>query len=170
MGFGGRRLGGSTHKEANTAIPDSSHIWFDEEGKGSPSFAPFSLLKSLILAAVGQGSALEEPAHIPVIMAAGPQSITGVATISIATHQTLYTADGTAQLLTLPDGSHIGQIKVVTKVVETGEGHMTPDNFVDGTRVAMQTNNEQWEGMWTADGWVTLELSNRGAGTLPVIE
>ena len=61
MGYGGRRLGGFTHKEAEATIPDTAMIWFDEEGEGSPSYAPFSVLKTL----VGTALAPTAPAYAP---------------------------------------------------------------------------------------------------------
>ena len=165
MGYGGRTLGGYTHKEAKATIPDTAQIWFDEDGEDSPTHAPMSVLK----ADVAQVHAA--PAYSPVIFAALPQSITGAGAVSVVTHSTNATSGGAAQALTLANGTIIGQIKMVTHVADGGSLVLTPATFVDGTTVTFTTGGERWVGVWLATGWQTIEISNvaDGGAVLPAI-
>lgn len=165
MGYGGRRLGGFTHKEAKTSIPDTAQIWFDEIGEPSPTHAPLSVLKAEV------AQVHVAPAYSPVVIAALPQSITGAGTVSIATHSTNATSDGSAQALALANGTIIGQMKMVTHVVDGGSLVLTPATFVDGATITFTTVGERWVGVWLATGWQTIELSNvaDGGAVLPAI-
>lgn len=165
MGYGGRTLGGYTHKDDKSSIPDTARFWWDQEGEDSPVHGQFSLLKASV------AQVHTAPAYSPVMFAALPQSITGAGAVSVVTHSTNATSDGVAQALTLADGTIIGQLKMVTHVADGGSLVMTPANFVDGATVTFTTGGERWVGMWTAAGWQTTELSNvaDGGAVLPAI-
>jgi hypothetical protein len=161
MGYGARLLGGYTHKEALSAIPDTAMIWFDKEGEPDPVFAPFSVFK----AAAAQPHTA--PAYSPVVLAEPPQALSGAGAVSVATHQTNATSTGAAQALTLADGTIVGQLKIVTHVVDGGSLVLTPANLSDGATITFTNVMEKWVGLWNGTNWDTIELS--GVTTLPVI-
>ena len=165
MGYGGRLLGGFTHKEAKASIPDTAQLWFDEDGEDSPTHAPMSVLKADV------AQVHTAPAYSPVIFAALPQALSGAGACSVVAHATNYTSGGAAEALTLADGTIIGQLKQVTHIVDGGSGVLTPATFVDGSTVTFTTGGERWVGVWLATGWQTIELSNvaDGGAVLPAI-
>jgi hypothetical protein len=103
----------------------------------------------------------------PVYQTGAAQDITGAGAVTTDQTLTNFTSDGAAQALTLADGGTIGQIKVVTHVVDGGSGVLTPANFVDGSTITFTGAAESWTGMWTAAGWVTIGLS--GGAAVPAI-
>jgi len=153
------------HTDPETTIPDSAEFWFDLPTGEFPRKAPFSLIKSL------NAQINTAPAYSPVVFAALPQALSGVGAISVVTHSTNFTSTGAAQALTLADGTIIGQLKMVTHIVDGGSGVLTPANFVDGVKITFTTGGERWVGLWTAAGWQTTEMSNvaDGGAVLPVI-
>jgi hypothetical protein len=169
MGYGGRTLGGYTHKEDKSSIPATARFWWDEDGEDSPVHGLFSLIKSTVLAAAKQQ--YTAPAYSPVIIAAAPESVSGASAVSIATHSTNATSTGVADALTLADGTIVGQLKMLTHVADGGSLVLTPATFVDGATVTFTTAGERWVGMWLAAGWQTVELSNvaDGGAVLPAI-
>lgn len=158
MGYGGRRLGGFTHKSAETSIPDTAMIWFDAEGEGSPSFAPFSLIAQPNVAAGGIS---------PVFMAAPPQVLAGPGAVDILTHQTNVESTGVDDALTLADATIIGQVKVVCHNIDAGSLVLTPTSLADGTTITFTSIHEQWTGLWNGTAWQTIALD--GVTTEPVI-
>ena len=161
MGYGARLLGGYTHKEAETAIADTSMVWFDADGQAEPAFAPWSVLKA------DAAQPYTAPAYAAVVQAAAPQSLSGAGAVNVTSHQTNVTSTGAAEALTLADGTVVGQLKSVTMVVDGGSSVMTPTNFADGATVTFTNIMENWVGIWTGTTWQTLELN--GVTTLPAI-
>ena len=161
MGYGGRTLGGYTHKEAKSTIPDTAQIWFDEDGEDSPTHAPMSVLKAVV------AQVHTAPAYSPVMLAALPQALSGPGAANVTTNQTNYTSTGVGDAVTLADGTIVGQLKTVTHAVDGGSAVLTPANFADGTTVTFTTLGEMWVGLWTGTAWQTVETG--GITAYPVI-
>jgi hypothetical protein len=158
MGYGGRLLGGYTHKEAKASIPDTAQLWFDEDGEDSPTHAPFSLVSQPNVAAGG---------YSPVFMAAPPQVLAGPGAADVVTHQTNVESTGVAQAVTLANGTIIGQVKIVCHNIDGGSFVMTPTSLADGTTVTFTSIHEQWTGLWNGTAWQTIALD--GVTTEPVL-
>ena len=150
--MGGRKLGGFTHTDALASIPDNAQFWFDHPDYGSPQHAPFSVIAA-------QTSQL----------GAAPQLLSGAGAISNATYKTDWSTTST-DAGTLADGSYIGQEKVIQMVADVGDGTLTPTTLVGGTTIVFADVGDTAHLLWTASGWLAIDLYNRADGaTKPVL-
>jgi hypothetical protein len=77
------------------------------------------------------------------------------------------TSGAGALALTLADGTTVGQMKIITMVVDGGgTATVTPDNFANGTSIALSDVNDTVCLVWANTiGWVL--VSNSGATINP---
>ena len=102
---------------------------------------------------------------LPVYQTGAKQVLAGAGAVNVTSTLTEFESTGAAEALTLADGSEVGQIKTVVHNVDGGSGVLTPANFVDGATITFTTLAEAWTGMWTAAGWVTIDMRAGITGT-----
>ena len=80
---------------------------------------------------------------------------TGAGTASALTRMTHCVATGVGQVLTIPDGTYVGQMKFVC--AKSGYGtnttFVTPTHFADGTKVTLSANFHSVALMWNGTQW-----------------
>ena len=90
----------------------------------------------------------------------GVQSLSGAGAVDITNLVTEITTTG-ADALTLANGS-AGQIKIITMVVDGGDGTLTPATFANGTTITFNDANDTVALLYANTiGWVI--ISNSGA-------
>jgi len=90
----------------------------------------------------------------------GVQSLSGAGAVDIVNLVTEVTTTG-ADALTLADGT-VGQIKIITMIVDGGNGTLTPTTFANGTTITFDAVNETVCLLFANTiGWVV--VSNSGA-------
>ena len=90
----------------------------------------------------------------------GVQSLSGAGAVDIVNLVTEVTTTG-ADALTLADGT-VGQIKIITMIVDGGNGTLTPTTFANGTNITFDAVNETVCLLFANTiGWVV--VSNSGA-------
>ena len=86
------------------------------------------------------------------------QNITGPGAISVTTGVTLITTTG-ADAYTLADGVE-GQVKIISMLVDGGNATVTPDNFVNGTKMTFNSNSDTIILLYQSTGWVVIANQN----------
>ena len=67
-----------------------------------------------------------------------------------------------ANALTLADGTTSGQVKIITMIVDGGDGTLTPTTFANGSTVTFDAVAESVTLVWnSAIGWVATSSSRR---------
>ena len=90
----------------------------------------------------------------------GVQQLSGAGAVDITNLVTEITTTG-ADALTLANGS-AGQIKIITMVVDGGDGTLTPTTFANGTTITFNDANDTVALLYANTiGWVI--ISNSGA-------
>ena len=90
----------------------------------------------------------------------GVQSLSGAGAVDIVNLVTEITTTG-ADALTLANGT-VGQIKIITMIVDGGNGTLTPTTFANGTTITFDAVNETVCLLYANTiGWVG--VSNSGA-------
>ena len=90
----------------------------------------------------------------------GVQSLSGAGAVDIVNLVTEVTTTG-ADALTLADGT-VGQLKIITMIVDGGNGTLTPTTFANGTNITFDAVNETVCLLFANTiGWVV--VSNSGA-------
>ena len=90
----------------------------------------------------------------------GVQQLSGAGAVDITNLVTEITTTG-ANALTLANGS-AGQIKIITMVVDGGDGTLTPATFANGTTITFNDANDTVALLYANTiGWVI--ISNSGA-------
>jgi hypothetical protein len=90
----------------------------------------------------------------------GVQSLSGAGAVDIVNLVTEVTTTG-ADALTLANGT-VGQIKIITMIVDGGNGTLTPTTFANGTTITFDAVNETVCLLYANTiGWVV--VSNSGA-------
>lgn len=107
---------------------------------------------------------------VPLIPTAAQQALSGAGAVNITTFYTAVTNTG-SDALTLADGAQIGQLKKVQMIVDPGTNSvLTPANFVNGTTITFADVGDYALLVWTAAGWVAIELGNDADGvTAPAV-
>ena len=83
----------------------------------------------------------------------GVQQLSGAGAVDVTNLVTEITTTG-ADALTLADGS-AGQIKIITMVVDGGDGTLTPTTFANGTTITFDAVGESATLVWNSTvGWV----------------
>jgi len=88
-----------------------------------------------------------------------PQALSGAGAVDVVSLATLFTSTGSAQALTLADGTRAGQIKFIMHVVDGGSGVLTPTTKTNFTTVTF-TNAYDWAALiWSGTAWRPLAYS-----------
>lgn len=85
-----------------------------------------------------------------------PQALSGAGACNVTTVATLFTSTGSAQALTLADGTRAGQIKFVAHVVDGGSGVLTPTTKTGFTTVTFTAVNDWVALIWSGSAWFVL--------------
>ena len=90
----------------------------------------------------------------------GVQALSGAGAVDIVNLVTEVTSTG-ADALTLADGTTVGQMKIITMVVDGGDATLTPTTFANGTTMTFADVNDTVCLVWANTiGWVI--VSNSG--------
>ena len=90
----------------------------------------------------------------------GVQQLSGAGAVDVVNLVTEVTTTG-ADALTLADGT-VGQLKIITMIVDGGNGTLTPTTFANGTNITFDAVNETVCLLFANTiGWVV--VSNSGA-------
>jgi hypothetical protein len=88
----------------------------------------------------------------------GVQSLSGAGAVDLTNLITEVTTTG-ADALTLADGTTSGQIKIVTMIVDGGNGTLTPTTFANGTNITFDAVAESVTLVWNSTiGWVATSV------------
>lgn len=82
-----------------------------------------------------------------------PQDLTGPGAIDVTSSHTRWTTTGPGDAGTMANGVVFGQIKIVTMVVDGGDGVLTPTSGVGFTTVTFNDVNDEVHFQWTGFGW-----------------
>ena len=93
----------------------------------------------------------------------GVEQVSAAGAVDIINLVSEVTSGAGALALTLADGTTVGQMKIITMVVDGGgTATVTPDNFANGTSIALADVNDTVCLVWANTiGWVI--VSNSGA-------
>jgi len=88
----------------------------------------------------------------------GVQSLSGAGAVDLTNLITELTTTG-ADALTLADGTTSGQVKIVTMIVDGGDGTLTPVTFANGTTITFDAVAESVTLVWNSTiGWVATSV------------
>ena len=88
----------------------------------------------------------------------GTQSLSGAGAVNLTTAFTALTTTGSAQALTLADGS-AGQVKIITHVVDGGSAVLTPTTKIGFSTITFTGVGESAMLVYTAAGWAIVALN-----------
>ena len=88
------------------------------------------------------------------------QTITGPGAIDVIHTVTLMITTGSNDAFTLADGKTEGQLKIISMKTDGGDGVVTPDNFVNGTRITFNDVEDTVVLIWQSTGWVAIARQN----------
>ena len=89
----------------------------------------------------------------------GVQSLSGAGAVDLTNLITEVTTTG-ADALTLADGTTSGQVKIVTMIVDGGDGTLTPVTFANGTTITFDAVAESVTLVWNSTiGWVATSVN-----------
>lgn len=140
---------GFFHRQKLTAIPADGFIEvMRNSGKDAgvnSEFMPATLLSQPVSGGL-----------TPYYPDAANQSLSGAGAVNVTSPLTFYTSGGASEALTLADGTAAGQIKTVVHETAGGSGILTPTNFEDGTTITLNSQYDEWQGIWTGTTWRTI--------------
>ena len=88
----------------------------------------------------------------------GVQQLSGAGAVDTDNLITELTTTG-ANALTLADGTTSGQVKIITMIVDGGDGTLTPTTFANGSTVTFDAVAESVTLVWnSAIGWVATSV------------
>ena len=88
------------------------------------------------------------------------QTITGPGAIDVVNTVTLLITTGTNDAFTLADGVTEGQLKIISMKTDGGDGIVTPDNFINGTRITFNDVEDTVTLIWQSTGWIAIARQN----------
>ena len=88
----------------------------------------------------------------------GTQSLSGAGAVNVTTTFTALTTTGSAQALTLADGT-AGQLKIITHVVDGGSAVLTPTTKIGFSTITFTGVGESATLVYTAAGWAIVALN-----------
>ena len=88
------------------------------------------------------------------------QTITGPGAIDVVNTVTLLITTGADQAFTLADGVTEGQLKIISMKTDGGDGIVTPDNFINGTRITFNDVEDTVTLIWQTTGWIAIARQN----------
>jgi len=92
----------------------------------------------------------------------GVQALSGAGAADVTNLVTELTTGAGAAAVTLADGTTVGQMKIITMVVDGGDGTLTPATFANGTTITFNDANDTVALLYANTiGWVI--ISNSGA-------
>jgi hypothetical protein len=86
------------------------------------------------------------------------QSLSGAGAVDITNAFTALTTTGSAQALTLANGS-VGEVKIVTHVVDGGSAVLTPTTKIGFSTITFTGVGESAMLVYTAAGWAIVALN-----------
>jgi len=92
-----------------------------------------------------------------------PQALSGAGAVSAATSATLFTSTGSAQALTLADGTVAGQFKFIIHVVDGGSGVLTPTTKTGFTTLTLTAVYDWGALIWDGSAWRALAYGGTAA-------
>tara|TARA_B100000029_G_scaffold326553_1_gene319002 strand:+ start:1166 stop:1534 length:369 start_codon:yes stop_codon:yes gene_type:complete len=87
------------------------------------------------------------------------ENVTGGGALSLTTGVSLITTTG-AEDYTLANGTVEGQIKIIAMKVNGGNAVVTPDNYINGTRITFNNVNDSITLLYQSTGWIQLARQN----------
>tara|TARA_R100000008_G_scaffold39389_1_gene22543 strand:+ start:130 stop:498 length:369 start_codon:yes stop_codon:yes gene_type:complete len=87
------------------------------------------------------------------------ENVTGGGALSLTTGVSLITTTG-AEDYTLANGTVEGQIKIISMKVNGGNAVVTPDNYINGTRITFNNVNDSITLLYQSTGWIQLARQN----------
>jgi len=88
----------------------------------------------------------------------GTQSLSGAGAVDVTNSFTALTTTGSAQALTLADGS-VGEVKIITHVVDGGSAVLTPTTKIGFSTITFTNVGESAMLVYTAAGWAIVALN-----------
>tara|TARA_B100000424_G_scaffold244012_1_gene213974 strand:- start:192 stop:560 length:369 start_codon:yes stop_codon:yes gene_type:complete len=88
------------------------------------------------------------------------QTITGPGAIDVVNTVTLLITTGADDAFTLADGVTEGQLKIISMKTDGGDGIVTPDNFINGTRITFNDVEDTVTLIWQTTGWIAIARQN----------
>ena len=88
------------------------------------------------------------------------QTITGPGAIDVVNTVTLLITTGADDAFTLADGVTEGQLKIISMKTDGGDGIVTPDNFINGTRITFNDVEDTVTLIWQSTGWIAIARQN----------
>ena len=97
------------------------------------------------------------------------QSLSGAGAVDVTSAVTLFTSTGSAQALTLADGTVVGQTKTIIHDVDGGVGTITPTSAVGYSTITLTDVGDAVQLMWSStaggsNGWVIIGGGSGSAG------
>ena len=89
---------------------------------------------------------------------ASTQSLSGAGAVNVTDMFTSLTTSGAAQALTLANGT-VGQIKVISHVVDAGSAVLTPTTKIGFTTVTFTNVGDSVTLIYTSAGWAIIGIS-----------
>lgn len=86
------------------------------------------------------------------------QSLSGAGAVNVTSAFTALTTTGSAQALTLADGT-AGEIKIITHVVDGGSAVLTPTTKIGFSTITFTNVGESAMLVYTAAGWAIVALN-----------
>lgn len=88
-----------------------------------------------------------------------PQALSGAGALNLTSLVTLFTSTGGAQALTLANGTHTGQLKLLHHTVDGGSGVLTPTTVGNFATITV-TNVHEWALLqWSGTAWNVIAAS-----------
>jgi len=98
-----------------------------------------------------------------------PQGLTDAGAANVTSFKTNLTTTGAAAV-TLADGTHVGQLKLIQMIVDAGDATVTPSNLSGGTTITYADVGDAALLKWDGSNWIVLDLYNLADGvTSPVL-
>ncbi len=95
----------------------------------------------------------------PIGTANTAQSLSGAGAVNVTSYLTKVTTTGSAQALSMANGTQIGQMKRIWHVVDGGSAVLTTA-LSGATTITFTTANEFADLIWTGTNWCVLSLGN----------
>ena len=97
------------------------------------------------------------------------QSLSGAGAVDVTSAVTLFTSTGSAQALTLADGTVVGQTKTIIHDVDGGAGVLTPTSVAGYSTITFTDVGDAVQLMWSStvggsNGWVIIGGGSGSAG------
>ncbi len=92
------------------------------------------------------------------------QNLTGAGAIDVTHGLTAYTSNGSAQTLTMANGSAVGQVKRIVHTVDGGSGVLTPTAKIGFSTITFTNVGDAVTLSYTTPGWAVVGISGAVLG------